>query len=160
MCWLWHPWYRRGWWGPAGFRAGYRHGFHRGYHHGYRRGAQAGYRAGYRAGQRQGHSNMYRNRSTGVRHTGQSPAQRQSSQMRKSNQANNVYADRSGNVHRNSGNEWQSRQGNSWQSGGGGSERAGSAGPISSFRTAIGPASSLMRVDSMAINLPSGVGCA
>ncbi|MEJ2722159.1 MAG: hypothetical protein P8181_13620, partial [bacterium] len=128
------PWYG-GWWGPAGYRYGYRHGYHSGYRHGYHHGARAGYRAGYRAGQAGAHSNVYKNRSTGVKRTGvrptqtpqarptqarqprtASPSAQVKKQPRKSNAPNNVYADKNGNLHRKQGNEWQQRQGNSWKS--------------------------------------------
>ena len=114
------PWHR-GWGGPAGYRHGYRHGYHRGYRHGYHHGARAGYRAGYKAGQRQHHNNMYRNRSSGVRNTGATHARASSrgagsKTMRKSNQPNNVYADRNGQVHRNNNGNWQQHSGGNWSS--------------------------------------------
>jgi hypothetical protein len=105
------PWYG-GWWGPRGYRHGYRHGYRRGYRHGYHRGARAGYRAGYKAGKRSAHSNMYRNRPQGVRHTGGTRAAAQPrKQPRATGGKNNVYADRNGNVHRNQGGQWQQQQG-------------------------------------------------
>jgi hypothetical protein len=138
-----NPYRYPGCWGPAGYRYGYRHGYHHGYRHGYRHGARAGYRAGYRAGQRQSHANLYRNRSTGVRHTGTrvtpgnrvrpgtSPAtrpgastrpattQRPSTQQKTpkiSNQKNNVYTDKKGNVYRQQGKDWQKRDKGGWSS--------------------------------------------
>ena len=78
----WHSYYR-GWWGPCGYRYGYRHGYYHGYRHGYRHGYNAGRRAGYVAGYRAGtrqtmQSNVYRNRSNGVKNTGTRPATRPS----------------------------------------------------------------------------------
>ncbi len=121
------PFYHRGWWGPRGYRSGYRHGYWRGRHHGYHRGYRQGYnhgrragaRAGYSAGRRGASSNVYRNRSNGVRNTGASAVSRdrarsgtartQTHRPQKSNQPNNVYADRNGNVHRNQNGQWQNR---------------------------------------------------
>jgi hypothetical protein len=116
-------WGYHGWWGPGGYRYGYRHGYHRGYHHGYRhgyhRGAHAGYRAGYQAGQRQQYSsNLYKNRSTGVKHTGTprtqpagGTAQRQGPGARPQN---NVYADRNGNVYRQGSQGWEKKDKSGW----------------------------------------------
>ncbi|MEN8230503.1 MAG: hypothetical protein ABFS38_20245, partial [Bacteroidota bacterium] len=112
-----------GWWGPAG----YRHGYHYGYHHGYNRG----YRAGYYAGRHSSHNrptpyssrpvasnNVYKNRSQGVRRTGNThydprTGNRVASTDRSArptaqpaNRANNVYSDRDGNVYRRDGNDW------------------------------------------------------
>jgi hypothetical protein len=79
----WHSYYR-GWWGPCGYRYGYRHGYYRGYRHGYRHGYRQGYAAGRRAGYvasnrpaaQPTRSNIYRNRSNGVRSTGVRPSSR------------------------------------------------------------------------------------
>ncbi len=113
-----------GWWGPAGYRYGYRHGYRRGYHRGFRRGFNAGRRSGFRAGYRAGSrnsSNMYRNRSAGVRSTGASRnqaarANQSRTQSRQSSKPNNMYSDRSGNVYRqqNNGNV-QQRSNGQWQ---------------------------------------------
>ncbi len=113
-----------GMWGPGGYRYGYRHGYRRGYHHGYRRGYNAGRRSGYRAGYRAGSrnsSNMYRNRSAGVRSTGstRNSAARNNqarTQSRPSSKPNNMYTDKGGNVYRqqNSGNV-QQRSNGQWQ---------------------------------------------
>ncbi len=107
--WGFHP-YHRGYWGAAGYRHGYRHGYNRGYH----QGARAGYRAGYRAGQRNSNRNVYRNRSSGVKNTGniqrsQTPAAR-NNKARASTKPNNMYADKNGNVHqRNNNGSWQQK---------------------------------------------------
>ncbi|MCK5137938.1 MAG: hypothetical protein KAR19_19280 [Bacteroidales bacterium] len=117
------PYY--GWWGPAG----YRHGYHYGYHHGYSRGYRAGYHAGrggsyparptpYGSTRPVASNNVYKNRSQGVRRTGNThydpkTGNRVSSADRSTrptaqpaNRANNVYTDKSGNVYRRDGNDW------------------------------------------------------
>jgi len=121
--------YYRGYWGPSGYRYGYRHGYGRGYHHGYRHGYQAGRRAGYAAGYRRGQqqprsSNVYRNRTNGVKHTGTRGSVDRSQAPRRSNNPNNVYSDRNGNVYKrdNSGNG-QTRDKGSWQN----QDRSGAA---------------------------------
>lgn len=107
--WGFHP-YHRHYWGARGYRHGYRHGYRRGYHH----GARAGYRAGYRAGQRNSNRNVYRNRSSGVKNTGnvkrsQTPSTR-NNKARASNKSNNMYADKNGNVHqRNKDGSWNQK---------------------------------------------------
>ncbi|MEN8007460.1 MAG: hypothetical protein ABFS42_10620 [Candidatus Krumholzibacteriota bacterium] len=108
-----------GYWGAGGYRYGYRagywHGYNRGYRHGYNRGAAAGYRAGYRAGQRQPRNNAYRNRSNGVKRTGDvrrrdgkrpAPAGR--------DRKNNVYADRHGDIYRDRDGNWEKREDGKW----------------------------------------------
>lgn len=111
--WRFHPY--RGWWGPRGYHHGYRHGYHRGYHHGYRhgynRGATRGYAAGYRAGSS---SNVYRNRSAGVKTANVNRIQQTNrnlnSKARPSTKPNNVYTDRSGNVYQRKKNgNWENR---------------------------------------------------
>ncbi|MDX2432912.1 MAG: hypothetical protein QNK35_18375, partial [Bacteroides sp.] len=118
------PYY--GYWGPAG----YRHGYHYGYHHGYRNGYRQGYRAGYYAGNKpnpnrpahynnrnQASNNVYKNRSQGVKRTGDthydpktgnkvSTADRSRPSAQPANRANNVYTDRNGNVYRKDGDKW------------------------------------------------------
>lgn len=114
--------YYRGYWGPAGYRYGYRHGYHRGYHHGYRHGyrhgyqagRRAGYAAGHRSGQRHASTNVYRNRSTGVRSTSRPSTRHSTTRSRVSTRDNNVSTDRSGNVYRrdNQGNTQRRDRGN------------------------------------------------
>ncbi len=106
-------------WGAAGYRHGYRRGYWRGYNHGYRhgyrRGASAGYRAGYRSGQKQHHSNAYRNRSSGVKRTGDVKRDNRKTPGT-SDRKNNVYADRDGNVYRDKDGSWEKREGDRWES--------------------------------------------
>lgn len=118
----WGRWGYRGGWGPGGYRYGYRHGYHRGYHHGYRhgysRGAHAGYRAGYRAGQSQHSSNLYKNRASGVKQTG-NPKTRQAGGAGQRTAAgtrpqNNVYADRNGDVYRQGSQGWEKKDKSGW----------------------------------------------
>ena len=114
----WNPW--TGW----GFSFGFRYGwvgwrFHpyrgrwgpRGYRHGYRRGARSGYRAGYRAGQRSASRNVYRNRSSGIKKTGDvgrsQTAKNMNTKTRASGKQNNMYTDKKGNV-------YQKNQNGSW----------------------------------------------
>ncbi len=140
----WHPYYH-GWWGPCGYRYGYRHGYYRGYNnayrHGYRHGYAAGRRAGYVASNRPSTreartSNIYKNRSNGIRNTGVRPTTRPSTRIstRPANRdtrqvdrpstrpatsprtrENNVYSDTNGNIYRrdNNGN-WQQRNNGQW----------------------------------------------
>lgn len=103
--WGFHP-YRRGWWGPRGYHRGYRHG----YRHGYRRGRNAGYRAG----QRNSSRNVYRNRSNGVKQTGNmgkaQASKNMNSKARPSSKTNNMYSDRNGNVsQRNQNGSWEQK---------------------------------------------------
>ena len=99
--WRFHPY--RGRWGPRGYRRGYRHG--------YRRGARSGYRAGYRAGQRNSSRNVYRNRSSGIKKTGDvgraQTAKNMNTKTRASGKQNNMYTDKKGNV-------YQKNQSGSW----------------------------------------------
>jgi len=125
--------YRRGWWGPAGYR-GYRHGYHRGWHHGYRAGTRTGYQAGYRSAKRDSARNMYQRQGNAnrVAHTsgtrpGAGTAQARSPNV--SNRANNVYTDKNGDVFRKQQDgSWQQRDGGNWKaadvSGAGGSREA------------------------------------
>jgi hypothetical protein len=121
--------YRRGRWGPAGYRH-YRRGYARGWHRGY----HAGRRSGYNAGRRNTARNLYHgggnkgrvasaHRREGTRATGVAAGRQ-----------NDVFADRNGNVHRRQqdGN-WQSRGSGGWQdrsagAGGGGVERGSDFG--------------------------------
>ena len=129
----------RGWWGPTG----YRHGYHYGYRHGYHNGYRAGYRAGYHAGQRAGYNrpspysnrpmhtnNAYKNRSQGVRKTGNqqynprtgdrvASTDRSRPAAQPANRPNNMYTDPQGNVFQKSGNDW-----NRVDNGGGSSREA------------------------------------
>ncbi len=116
-----YGWFRIGWgspyryWGPRG----YRHGYNRGYRHGYRHGARHGYRAGYAAGQRSGGSNnMYKNRSNGVKRTGdvrtadKRPAGTPSTRDRQqAGNRSNTYADKKGNVYQNNQGNWEKQGG-------------------------------------------------
>ena len=109
-----------GCWGAAGYRYGYRagywHGYNHGYHHGYRHGAAAGYRAGHHAAQHQNHTNAYRNRTDGVKHTGDLKApdgKRPAATTR--DQKNNVYADRNGDVYRDKDGSWEKREDGQWK---------------------------------------------
>lgn len=109
MGWGFHP-YRRGLWGPRGYRHGYRHGYRRGY----RRGRNAGFRAGYRAGQRNSSRNVYNNRSNGVRQSGNmgkaQAGKNMNSKARPSSKPNNMYSDRNGNVsQRNQNGSWEQK---------------------------------------------------
>jgi hypothetical protein len=126
-------WYRRGWWGPGG----YRYGYHRGYHRGYGAGYRSGYRAGYRAGQR--NSNVYNRQRNAARNVDRATARSQMSQRAgagagtgagqrpatgaqagqrgqvSQGRQNNLYTDRDGNVHRqNQDGSWQSRDQSGW----------------------------------------------
>ena len=118
------PYY--GYWGPAG----YRHGHHYGYHHGYHNGYRQGYRAGYYAGNKPSYgrptpynnqdrvsNNVYKNRSQGVKRTGDSyydpktgnriaSADRSKPSAQPADRANNVYTDRNGDVYRKDGDNW------------------------------------------------------
>ncbi len=129
----------RGWWGPTG----YRHGYHYGYRHGYHNGYRAGYRAGYHAGRRAGYNrpspysnrpmhtnNAYKNRSQGVRKTGNqqynartgdrvASTGRSRPAAQPANGPNNMYTDPQGNVFQKSGNDW-----NRVDNGGGSSREA------------------------------------
>lgn len=102
----WHMHPHHGYWGPRGFHAGYRHG----YHHGYRRGYYAGYRRGASAAR---YNNVYRNRSSGVRHTnipkaGTRPANTNPT-TRPSTKPNNIYTDKKGNIYqRDKSGDWNS----------------------------------------------------
>ena len=108
--WGFHP-YARAYWGPRGYHRGYRHGYNRGYHHGYNRGYARGARAGYAAGSR--NSNVYRNRSNGVKSTNPRTAQANknlNNKARPSSKPNNVYADRRGNVYqRDKSGNWENK---------------------------------------------------
>jgi hypothetical protein len=110
------PYY--GCWGPSGYRYGYRHGYWHGYNHGYRhgynRGVAAGYRAGYKAAQRQPKANLYRDRATGVRRTGDLGKQTRQRPV-VSDRRNNVYTDRDGNVYRDRDGAWEKREGGDWK---------------------------------------------
>jgi len=83
---------RYGMWGPRGYNRGYRHGYNRGYSRGYNRGYSRGYsqgaKRGYAAGSRNSNSNVYNNRSNGVKSTGVN--QRQTAQNNARNQSGNV----------------------------------------------------------------------
>ena len=96
--WGFHP-YSRGYWGARGYHMGYRHGYRHGYNRGYARGA----RAGYAAGSRNPNRNVYNNRSTGVKRTGNvrnpQTANNMNRKARPSNKSNNMYTDRKGNVY-------------------------------------------------------------
>lgn len=103
--WGFHP-YRRGWWGPGGYRHGYRSG--------YRRGRNTGYRAGYRAGRRNSSRNVYRNRSSGVKQTGNmgkaQTGRNMNSKAKSSSKPNNMYSDKNGNVSQRSQNgSWEQK---------------------------------------------------
>jgi len=104
-------------WGAGGYRYGYRrgywHGYNRGYAHGYRRGAAAGYRAGKRSGVAHHNQNAYRNRTNGVKHTGdvRNPNAKRPTH---SGGKNNVYADRKGDVYRDKDGSWEKRDGDKW----------------------------------------------
>ncbi len=122
--------WRRGWWGPGG----YRHGYHRGYHRGYGQGYRRGYRAGYAAGQR--NSNVYNRQRNAARNVDRGTARSQMSQRQRSGGAartqagqrpatsqpqraqgrdNNVFTDNSGNVYRrNQDGSWQMRDNQNW----------------------------------------------
>lgn len=108
--WGFHP-YRRAYWGPRGYHSGYRHGYNRGYHHGYNHGAKRGYAAGYRTGSR--NSNVYKNRSTGVKTANTRPAQGNknlNNKARPSTRPNNVYSDKKGNVYqRDRSGNWENK---------------------------------------------------
>jgi len=111
------PYY--GGWGRGGYRYGYRrgymHGYNRGYRHGYNRGARAGYRAGYKAGQRQPHNNAYRNRSDGVKRTGDVRRDTGKRPANTGDRKNNVYADRNGDVYRDKDGSWEKRENGDWK---------------------------------------------
>jgi len=105
--WGFHP-YRRAFWGPRGYHRGYRRGYNRGYNRGYSRGARAGYAAGSR------NSNVYNNRSNGVKSTNARTAQANNKNLnnkaRPSSKPNNVYADKKGNVYqRDKGGNWENK---------------------------------------------------
>jgi hypothetical protein len=126
-----------GWWGPAGYRHGYRHGYHHGYRHGYRNGARRGYAAGYRAGQQRPSHNVYNQRGSGVKHTGNKQSRPSTARAgtrpankpaaKPSNKKNNVYADKNGNVHRKQGNDWQTKNKSGWSNSG--SKNKGGSSP-------------------------------
>ena len=133
------PYYYTSWWGPAGYCYGYRHGYYHGYNRGYYRGYYHGYnygvytssRSGYRAGYSDGYhqavsQNIYRNRPTGVVHTGTrattygsrtgATATRSSySKPEIADRKNNVYTDHNGNVYRKKGDSWKTREDGSWK---------------------------------------------
>jgi hypothetical protein len=108
-------------WGASGYRYGYRrgywHGYNRGYSrgyaHGYRRGAAAGYRAGNRNSVAHTNRNAYRNRSNGVKRTGDARA---STGKRPSQTGgrNDVYSDKKGDVYRDREGSWEKRDGDKW----------------------------------------------
>lgn len=113
VSWHYHP-YHRHYWGPRGYHAGYRHGYHRGYRRGYHHGYRAGYARGYTAGHRNAQRNVYRHRSSGVKHTGNvrtAPSTRNvNNKARPSTKPNNMYTDRSGNVYqRNQNGTYENR---------------------------------------------------
>lgn len=112
-----YGWMRVGWgspyryWGPAGYHHGYNRGYRYGYHAGYHYGARHGYRVGYKAGQHHAASNnMYKNRASGVKRTGDvrtgSP-----STMPSGGNRSNTYADKNGNVYRNNNGNWDKQGG-------------------------------------------------
>jgi len=100
--WGFHP-YRRGYWGARGYHRGYRHGYNRGYNRGYSHGYSRGAKAGYAAGSRNSNRNVYNNRSSGVKQTGNARNAQASNNMnnkaRASGKSNNMYADKKGNVY-------------------------------------------------------------
>ena len=117
ISWGFHP-YRRGYWGARGYRHGYRHGYRRGYSHGARHGYRAGYAAGSRNSSR--NRNVYNNRNTGVKHTGNTRNPQASNNMnnkaRSSNKSNNMYTDKSGNVYqRDKSGNYQNKSNNQQQ---------------------------------------------
>lgn len=109
VSWGYHP-HSHCYWGARGYHRGYRHGYNRGYRHGYNRGYAHGARAGYAAGSRNSNRNVYNNRSSGVRETGNRRNTQASNNMnnkaRPSNKSNNMYTDKKGNVYQrdNKGN--------------------------------------------------------
>lgn len=114
-----------GWWGPAGYRHGYHYGYHHGYSHGYRAGYYAGQRASqprpvpYGSREQTASNNLYRNRSQGVKRTGDTrydprtgnqvtPSDRSARpSTQPANRDNNMYTDRNGNVYQRDGNDWK-----------------------------------------------------
>ncbi len=107
-------WYRRGWWGPRGYR-GYRRGYNRGWHRGYRNGNRAGYRNGYRSGQRDAGRNMYQRSNNAGKVAATGRTQKARSPGATTNRPNNVYTDKQGNVYRQgSDGNWQKRDGGQW----------------------------------------------
>ena len=118
------PYY--GYWGPAGYRHGYHYGYHHGYHNGYRNGYRAGYYAGSKPAygrptpynnQNLASNNVYKNRSQGVKRTGDTfydpktgnkiaTSDRSKPAAQPANRENNVYTDRNGNVYRKDGDNW------------------------------------------------------
>jgi hypothetical protein len=130
-----YGWFRMGWgspyqyWGPRGYWGGY----NRGYRHGYYHGALRGYATGHRAGQHYAPSpNLYKNRSTGVKRTGEvrtakkKPAGSPSTMERRrpagtamtkerapaAGQArDNIYVDKKGNVYRDNQGRWEKQTG-------------------------------------------------
>ncbi len=133
------PYYYTSWWGPAGYCYGYRHGYYHGYsrgyysgyYHGYNYGVYTSSRSGYRAGYHDGYhqavsQNIYRNRPTGVVHTGTrattygsrttANASRSSySKPQVADRKNNVYTDQNGAIYRKKGDSWETREGGSWK---------------------------------------------
>ncbi len=110
----WGSWYRRGWWGPRGWR-GYRRGYNRGWHRGYRNGKRAGYQAGYRTGRREAGRNLYQrsNNASKVAATGRT--QKSRNPVAATDRPNNVYTDKQGNIFRQqSDGSWQKHDGGKW----------------------------------------------
>jgi hypothetical protein len=108
-------WYRRGWWGPRGYR-GYRRGYNRGWHRGYRNGNRAGYRNGYRAGRRDSGRNMYQRSNNAGKVAATGRTQQARSPGASTGRANNVYTDKQGNVYRQGADgNWQQRDGGQWK---------------------------------------------
>ncbi len=99
--WGHHPY---GCWGPRGYRYGYRSGYNRGYRHGYNRGYSQGARAGYAAGNRNNRSNVYANRASGVKQTGNVNRSKPSNaanagRAKPSTKQNNMYTNKQGQVY-------------------------------------------------------------
>ena len=100
--WGFHP-YRRGYWGPRGYRRGYRHGYRRGHRRGYRRGYSAGRRSS--TGRRSSNRNVYNNRKSGVKNSGGArSANNMSNKSRSSGKKNNMYSNKQGNVYQRNQN--------------------------------------------------------
>jgi len=110
----WGSWYRRGWWGPRGWR-GYRRGYNRGWHRGYRNGKRAGYQAGYRAGRHEAGRNLYQRSDNASKVAATGRTQRARNPVVATNRPNNVYTDKQGNIFRQqSDGSWQKRDGDQW----------------------------------------------
>jgi hypothetical protein len=110
-------WYRRGWWGPRGYR-GYRRGYNRGWNRGYRSGRRSGYNAGYRSARRDAGRNIYQRQNNASRVADSPRASGARSQMATSTLSNNVFSDRNGNVHKQGADgSWKSRQDGQWKQG-------------------------------------------